>query len=662
MLLEMLSIKNYGVYAGKNDFDLLTTPEKPVILVGGYNGAGKTTILECMMIVLYGRAYLGRKKPKKEYMDFVLKRMHRSNGRRAGSASIKLVFRFHHGGSEDQYAIRRSWVASGASVSESFFIQKNGNPMSDIDESQWQSFIEGLLPLGIARLFFLDGEKIVQVTEQKGQYNDEIKTSLEMLLGAELIRRLHADLNLYMLRRSEKQDNMFIKEYEQVNAEKEQIASEADLLKEELHRKNAQIDEVNSRIAKKESAISGIGGGYADIRSDLLTQKAVLSEKMRHQRRQIHEELTEDAPFYLIPSLLSRLSKQIEVNTSIIKRRFEYDAKRQLAPRIKQKLSEPGFWPEGTDGTHMSAKILDMIDDLHSVEGDAPLFDLSLDDTAKITQSIANARSNPKDLLDMINKYAYTMEQIEKIESDLSKIPQDDELGPRISEINALHQEIGILKAEIAHIEQQISSKRSYKKILQNKLKRMIEAIHQHKSASTGIQLASKMQDVLDTYYKNLKERKIMDLESNLLYTVRLLLHKNFISKVEIDRDSFEILAYADDTEPIQINMLAMGERQILGTALLWAIARTSGRSLPFVIDTPLGRLDGQHRANLTERFYPSASHQIVLLSTDKEIGYEEHRKMSDSISKSYRITCDQGSSITHVTPGYFMEEDLAPA
>ena len=661
MLLEKLSIENYGVYGGKNDFDLSTTPDRPVILVGGYNGAGKTTILESMMIALYGRDYLGRKKPKKEYVEFVLNRMHRNNGKRAGSASIELSFRFHRGGAEDKYAIRRSWTADGASVSESFLVQMNGRPMDDVDESQWQSFIEGMLPLGIAKLFFLDGEKIVQVTEKNGQYNDEIKTSLEMLLGAEFIRRLRADLNLYMLRWSGKQGDEFGKEYERMNAEKDQTASEIELLMDESDRKKAQIDEVNDRITQKESAVSGIGGGYADMRGDLLTKKAVLSEKMVHSRRQIHDSLAEDAPFHLIPSLLDRLSEHVKADAETMKRRFELDVERQITSKIRQKLSEPGFWPDGTDAGLMSAKIFDAIGGLYGEKADVPLFGLSPDDSAKISQSIEDMTKNSKSLLDMIERYAGIVEQIEKIESDLSKIPRDDELGPKISEINSLHQEVGMLKAEIAHIEQQVSSKRSYKKILQNRLKKMIEAIHRNENASAGVLLASKMQKVLDTYYANLKERKIAELESNLLDTVRLLLHKDFISRIRIDRDSFEIRAYVGD-EPMQIDTLSMGERQIIGTALLWAIARTSGRALPFVIDTPLGRLDGMHRDNLTERFYPSASHQTILLSTDKEIGHTEYEDMRDLVSRSYRITYDHDRSNTGVTPGYFMEEGIAPA
>ena len=212
-------------------------------------------------------------------------------------------------------------------------MQMNGRPMDDVDESQWQSFIEGMLPLGIAKLFFLDGEKIVQVTEKNGQYNDEIKTSLEMLLGAEFIRRLRADLNLYMLRWSGKQGDEFSKEYERMNAEKDQTASEIELLMDELDRKKAQIDEVNDRVTQKESAVSGIGGGYADMRGDLLMKKAVLSEKMVHSRRQIHDSLAEDAPFHLTPSLLDRLSEHVKADAEAMKRRFELDVERQIHPR-----------------------------------------------------------------------------------------------------------------------------------------------------------------------------------------------------------------------------------------------------------------------------------------------------------------------------------------
>ena len=658
MFLEHLSICNYGVYAGKNDFDLKTTPEKPIVIIGGFNGAGKTTILESMMIALYGKTYFGVKRTKKEYLDFIFERIHRSNKKRADSALVRIAFRFYHDGSEDKYVIERSWNVNGASVAESFSVQKNGELMNDIDESQWQTFIEGLLPLGIAKLFFFDGEKIVSVTENNGQYNKEIKTSLETLIGADLVNRLRADLNLYMLRKSGSKNDSISKEYEKMNQEKEQLVADIEILESEKEKKAVEIEDLNTKISTKESTISGIGGGYAEMRGELLTQKAVLEEKTRHQTKQIQDDLSDDAPFYLMPSMLNRLADQIKKDSDIIYKRFNHISMSTIMPEMEKRMEDPKVWSANEDGPLIKRKVLNMLKDIGTIPKGEVFFDLSSDDAIFLINLIKKIKNGHKSISDRTNALATTTEQLEKIELDITRIPRDDELGPRITEINEMYQEIGMLKGEVIHLNQQIASKTAYRKILQNKLKGMIDSIHSNKRTSTGVQLASRMHDTLETYYASLKERKMSELESNLLYTARLLLHKESIQKIEVDRDTFEIRAYENDEDHIPGDFLSMGERQIVGTALLWAIARTCGRSLPFVIDTPLGRLDGQHLHNLTEKFYPIASHQIILLSTDREIGQKEYNRLSKSISRSYMITCDKDKSVTSVTPGYFMEEE----
>jgi len=195
-----------------------------------------------------------------------------------------------------------------------------------------------------------------------------------------------------------------------------------------------------------------------------------------------------------------------------------------------------------------------------------------------------------------------------------------------------------------------------------NKLKGLSDSINSDEKADTVMQLAAKMKDVLDTYSANLKERKMRELESNLADALNTLLHKKHIGKITIDRNTFEIKVYEHGDYDNPGTLKSMGERQMMGTALLWAIAKTSNRSLPFVIDTPLGRLDGQHLSNLTEEFYPFASHQMILLSTDREIGPKEYKRLLPYTSRSYKITCDNKVSITTVSEGYFTGEELAQA
>ena len=288
------------------------------------------------------------------------------------------------------------------------------------------------------------------------------------------------------------------------------------------------------------------------------------------------------------------------------------------------------------------------------------MFDLAPNETVWITEKISNLSDNHNLLLQKITEYGNTMISFEKIREELERIPRDDEIGPRISEINTLHEEMGIIKAELAHIEQGIASKRAYCRIVQSKIKDTINRMNKTMSEDSGGRLASKMQGVLELYSAGLVEKKITQLESNLLDITRLLLHKKFLHRIEIDRETFEINAYDEGNSLIEGGLLSMGERQIVGTALLWALARTSGRSLPFVIDTPIGRLDGIHLANLTDRFYPFASHQTILLSTDREIGHREYDRLLPHISRSYRLTHDDVKSVTTVSEGYFVEESIA--
>ena len=662
MLLERLSLENYGLYASRSRFVFSSTQKKPIVLVGGLNGAGKTTILEAIMVALYGKTYLGRRATKKEYLEFISGKVHRHRGKRATSASVEIVFRFYHSGSENEYAVGRHWTIEGASVTEKLSVQKNGAPMTDVDESQWQVFIEGLIPLGIAKLFFFDGEKIVRITKWDRRSNDEMRLAFDALMGADLVSRLRSDLDLYMLRNSGRGDGAHDaqKEYEALLEEKSQISMEIDVLAAEHDEKGASIEEIRSKITQKESKIASVGGGYATIRDRLLAQKTALAKNIGYRNKLLQQQLSEDAPLYITSKLLTGIRQQVENDIGAVSQASSALLARDKIKQLKKEMESKEFWPAGIDGSKISKMICMRLDGMFEAPHEDAFFDISPRNASWLSMKIESILGGPQTLSQSLREYAKEKSDLHRVESDLAKIPKDDELGPRISEINAMHEELGILMHELAHIEQQLASKRSYLRIIQNRLKRLIDAIHSGKTATAGTLLASKMQQALDAYIANLKERKMRELESNLLSTTRLLLHKELIHRINIDRETFEIRVYDDADDQIMGGLLSMGERQIVGTALLWAVAKTCGRPLPFVIDTPLGRLDGEHLSNLVERFYPFASHQIILLSTDREIGHKEYVKLSEYVSRSYRITCDRAASITTITPGYFMEERIA--
>jgi len=90
----------------------------------------------------------------------------------------------------------------------------------------------------------------------------------------------------------------------------------------------------------------------------------------------------------------------------------------------------------------------------------------------------------------------------------------------------------------------------------------------------------------------------------------------------------------------------------------LWALAKTSGRPLPMIIDTPLARLDSHHRRLLIENYFSKASHQVLILSTDTEIDQAAFAELRRFVAHTYRLEFDQNEECTTLTRGYFWKED----
>lgn len=106
----------------------------------------------------------------------------------------------------------------------------------------------------------------------------------------------------------------------------------------------------------------------------------------------------------------------------------------------------------------------------------------------------------------------------------------------------------------------------------------------------------------------------------------------------------------------IDINRLSKGERQIFVLSLYWAIIELSGQDIPFVIDTPYARIDANHRKEISEKFFPNISKQVIILSTDEEINEEYYELMKPHIAKEYLLINDESQNRTTVEQHYFFE------
>ena len=160
MIFTHLTIENFGVYAGTHEFDLrprrINDHFLPVILFGGKNGAGKTTIMK-LYGCLYGQLALGSRVRRVNYETYVIQRLHRGWALRSlRSARIGLIFDHIHAGVLSTYDTVRAWRVEGQTLHESVSIYKNGQ-MRDIAPTLER--FAGISRRCETDLFFFDGSR-----------------------------------------------------------------------------------------------------------------------------------------------------------------------------------------------------------------------------------------------------------------------------------------------------------------------------------------------------------------------------------------------------------------------------------------------------------------------------------------------------------------------
>ena len=120
------------------------------------------------------------------------------------------------------------------------------------------------------------------------------------------------------------------------------------------------------------------------------------------------------------------------------------------------------------------------------------------------------------------------------------------------------------------------------------------------------------------------------------------------------DADTLDLHYIDGNGEEIAKKRLSAGEKQLMVISLLWALAICSKKKLPVIIDTPLSRLDSAHREALIKTYFPNASEQTIILSTDSEIDERYYSMMKDSVGDEYTLNYCDRTRTTTIKPGYF--------
>jgi DNA sulfur modification protein DndD len=250
-------------------------------------------------------------------------------------------------------------------------------------------------------------------------------------------------------------------------------------------------------------------------------------------------------------------------------------------------------------------------------------------------------------------------ERLAGLEVELARVPAEDaiaELQAELQLVRQRHQQgevaLRALDDKIQLLVRQLDdADRRYKRCLGEGVE--VELDREH--VGRLLRHSTRMRDTLGKFRTAAIRKHAARLERLILESFAQLLRKTgLVTGLSVDPITFRLELTGGDGQSLPYERLSAGERQLLATSILWGLAKASGRPLPTIIDTPLGRLDSSHRRHLLERYFPVASHQVILLSTDEEIDETSLKHLKRFVGRDYQLKFNEESRSTEINPGYF--------
>jgi DNA sulfur modification protein DndD len=658
MKIIAIRFHDYRVYAGRQAINL-APPEsgKPVVLIGGMNGEGKTTLLEGLQVAMFGRQSELWQQGGVSYPEYLRQSIHRGADPRAG-AMVEVEFEAADGGRMSTFKVQRSWKVTGSDkVVEYVQVFLNGE-IDKLLSEEWSEQVERFMPARLAGLFFFDGEKIKHYADPQ-RARELVELGVCALLGIDLIDQLALDLKAMEMRIAKSARGVGDHpELLSLDARLRELAIERDHLKTQHASLMTRQDALSKALGDAESKFREQGGAVYERRQELYQQEKELRRDQDEAARALLAAAGGVLPLMLAMDLVGETLEQSHREVAAADAGAALKAARGLQVRLIEHLRQAGA-PE---------KASRLVDEFLANEagGLARGADVSMwlkmaeEDAAMLERLVGVELGDAKAAAsDSVKAYDALDAKLTALNRKLAAVPDADAIAQLQSVVETARKECVLNEGRIDQVSESLRHQAVQIADAESNLnKQVMKALESSDDSADDLRIlshAEKARNTLAQFRVRLIQQRLEALEDATTASYALLMRKtSLVQKITIDPETFALSLYNRDGREIAPEWLSAGERQLLVVAILWGLARASGRSIPVIVDTPLGRLDSEHRDNLVRSYFPNASHQVILLSTDEEIVGHRLTALDPFIGHKYRLVYDEKLDTTRIQTGYF--------
>lgn len=639
MKFSTITIKNFFSYQGEITYRF-DDSNKPITLIIGENGFGKTSFINSIKIALHGvtKDLLSIGELVLAKSDFILgshdknfsgllNRIAKINGENKASVTIEVL-------DDEPFVIHREFVISNTSYHEHLSIKDRDDTIL-YEDIEAQDFINYKISPTLAKFFFFDGEKIQTIADFS---KDEFRQMLEDVLELDIYDQLIND-SYNVIKKINKNEldpelrKRVLKHEKELNQVQEQLTSLTLKLEEESLVLNGLLQD-QSELDQK---LSKLKSKYKKPLEDAKRKLNEVINKRSDLLREFKELTYAQLPLLLSQKLTEKVNRDISENyrgnLSIPQNIIDLKKKEFLSMIDESQQAQIEKIYDQIFNTSNSKRSV-LFADSTKIELQYETFKninfvKLLDDLVSIKEEINTVQTE-------IHDYEHN------IQMDQKEYEQDFKRAVSIAE------KVGSQRTKIEDLKTELERLKQVEKNIKLEIGRTSIQDHQNSLAKLKVEALESAIIVAAEMKLKIKEDKRELLEESINAKFNLLKKEGYEANYIKLNSDFNINIYDINHQPMDILSSSSGQKQIIATSLIWGISEYISEEIPMIIDTPLGRLDEENQSLILTQFYPNASSQVLILPTPSELRHEGFKSLREEVSQVFLLS--NGGSATSIS------------
>lgn len=676
MYIKSIKLRNWKGYEFA-DFEFpMPDGRRNVVLIGAKNGFGKTSLLEALILGLFGKEGLpmipraripssAQGRPDLSYDQFLERALHaraRAQGRTSASVSVEL-----NDDDGQLVLIERKWhftqQGTHRTDQEELLIREGTDqvplkvPLLEERTEYLRAFIaQHFLPANLLNFFLFDGEQVQDLARR--EQSAQVRLGIESILGVRVIRELQEDLRVYARRKRNEVPSVGDDKIDLLQAEIREMENrnaDARSRLEELKAQQKSLLDQREEFLRRMAVLQS--GNFATMK-DLYEQRQKYVNDRIRAKDNLAIQLQGNIPLLLVGASLRRgLTQRLQAENL----RSQWENGRVQSTQNRRSFTErfesspipvqPPLTVEQLEAVRRRiAEAWDTIGNPPPA-GSASEFRhgyLSDRERGDVERRLSQLDSVAlASLVELLREEADAQRQIDDCDrqvASLSSVEQDlERLAAQLK--RCMDEEKGVT-AEVEHLNRELQSLEGLLATKKQELGRSLETQRRAQPNLLKAMRAESVADMLERIIQEAMPAQFARVGEEMTRAYKAMAHKKMVQRIDIGPDC-HVRLLADGNVDMRSMDASAGEEQIFALSLIAAIAEVSDRNFPVVMDTPLARLDSDHRMGLLRHFTKHTSEQVIFLSQSDEINGPYLEAIRDRVIETYLVeTQDMGGGV----------------